>query len=208
MKSLRLAQVTAVLAVLGFLAVPARTVSAKGSASISVRVPYTYYVWETRTHYRSVRRAVEVCEYRLEKRETTDYVTRRRWVEETYFDEDADEFKTRLVLKVIREPVTTVEYVRVPVYRTVYRTVREPYTVRIRVARRGWRASRRPPIVRSSRRRVPSSRGHLRTGYRSGHSRSGHHRRSHHPRRTHHRRSGRHHRGHGSSWGVSFGFSW
>ncbi len=187
MKKTRLTKLVVVAAVaFGLTLASARTASASGFLSLSVR---SSDVCHSRTYFRTVRVPVTVVEYRLERREVTTYVTRRRWEEESYFDEETGEVQTRLVLRVVREPVTTIEYVRVPVYRTVYRTVSRPVTTSIVVGRtsrptytrRHVRPVRRP-VTRAPRHHVPS-----RGRYAPSHIRGGYT---------------------GSSWSFSFGARW
>ncbi|MCK5114199.1 MAG: hypothetical protein KAR11_05490 [Phycisphaerae bacterium] len=104
-----------------------------------VSVPYTYYDYETQIRYRTVRKAFTVIEYRYERRAVTTYRYERQRVAIERPGRRRGVTKIRYVWKDVEVPVTTYERVRVPYERTVYRTVREAYKVRVRVKRTGYR---------------------------------------------------------------------
>ena len=103
-----------------------------------VKVPFTYYEWETQTRYRTVRRPVTRTYYRTERRLVTTYVSEFRWVPVRYRGRRG-RMRTRYVWREVRVPRQTYRWVRVPYQRTRYELVREPYTVRVRVAKTGYR---------------------------------------------------------------------
>jgi len=103
-----------------------------------VKVPYTYYEWETQTRYRTVRRPVTRTYYRTERRLVTTYVSEYRWVP-VHYRGPHGRMRTRYVWQEVRVPRQTYRMVRVPYQETRYELVREPYTVRVRVAKRGHR---------------------------------------------------------------------
>ena len=112
-----------------------------------VRVPYTYYAYETQTRYRTVRRRVVRTEYRTEQRSVVEYTRERKLVEEPYFDIWGVR-RVRYVWKTIRVPHEVWRTVRVPVETVAYETVREPYTVRVKVAHTRYRTEHHRVAVR------------------------------------------------------------
>ncbi len=104
----------------------------------TVRVPYTYYVWETQTRYRTVMRPVEHVVYREEVRAYTTYEEDGRFGVRSYFDSGGN-WSIGLSLRPAKVAVTRYRTVRVPVVTTRYEEVREPYTVRVRVQKTGYR---------------------------------------------------------------------
>ena len=118
---------------LGCLGLSQRPASADTKWAIRVgNAPQTYYVWETETRYRTVRRAVEHTYYRTERRAFTEYRLEWRSVLEHYRGRFGRP-RTRQVRRQVRVPYTVYRDVRVPYTRTTYEWVREPYTVRRRV---------------------------------------------------------------------------
>jgi len=133
--------------VLGFLGLSQGTASAGFRWAIrTVRAPYTYYDWETQTRYRTVRKAVERTYYRTERRAVTEYRYQWKQVPERYRDR-AGHLRTRRVRKQVRVPYTVYRNVQVPYTKTVYEWVTEPYTVRVRVLKTGYRAATRRVAV-------------------------------------------------------------
>ena len=128
----------------------------------TVRVPYTYYEWETVTRYRTVRRAVTRTRYRLERRVETTYETRRRPIARSRVRFWGIFGRGRIFVEV-RVPVETVVTVRVPYEETVYEDVEEPYTERIRVERTGYRLVTRRVAVQIPAPHVSISFGHRRS---------------------------------------------
>jgi hypothetical protein len=112
-----------------------------------VRVPYTYYAYETRTRHRTVTRRVVHTTYRTEQRSTIEYARERKLVEEPYFDIWGVR-RVRYVWTTVRTPHEVWRTVRIPVETVRYETCREPYTVRVRVARTGYRTERKRVAVR------------------------------------------------------------
>ena len=112
------------------------------------RVPYTYYVWEEQTRCRTVRKAVTQVYYRTEQQRVTRYRTERKLVKEWYYDLWGD-LRSRYVWQTVRIPYETYCSVRVPCTRVVYERVEEPYTVRVRVAKAGFRLETKMVAVRS-----------------------------------------------------------
>ena len=83
-----------------------------------VKVPYTYYVWETRTSYRLVTKPVTTTSYRYEWRTTQERY--RDW---------RGQWKMKRQRKLVK----------VPFKKTVYKKVRQQYTDRVRVKKTGYR---------------------------------------------------------------------
>jgi hypothetical protein len=134
--TLNIAMVAGMMLALGFAG---RTASAGVRWVLQeVRVPYTYYTYETETRYRTVTRRVVRTEYRTERRREIEYITERRLVEEPYIGIHGRR-RIRQVWKTVRIPQEVWKTVRVPVEVVSYETVREPYTVQVRVAHTGYR---------------------------------------------------------------------
>lgn len=105
-----------------------------------VSVPYTYYEYETQTRYQLVQKAVTVMDYRYERRAVTTYRYERRRVAVEIPSRRRGVTRVRYVWKNVRVPETTYETIRVPCEKTVYKTVRRPYRLRVRVERTGYRS--------------------------------------------------------------------
>jgi len=157
MKGMTLARTVAILAsAMVFAGTAGTALAASRYIRKVVRVPYTYYAWETQTRYRTVRKPVRELTYRWEQRAVTTYHTESRWAAELYFDANGHAH-TRSVLRPVRVPRVGYETVRVPVWTMRYKLVREPYTVRTRVKKTGYRT--RTKLVRAPqpRRRVTTT---------------------------------------------------
>jgi len=108
----------------------------------AVSVPYTYYVYETRTLYRTETQPVTETRYRTERQVETTYTTEWERVKVTYYDIFGHK-QTRYDWRKVQVPRETVRYVQVPYTHTTYVQVQVPYTERIRVARTGHRTEMR-----------------------------------------------------------------
>ena len=138
------------IAALGFLGL----VNPRASAGVTwvlrpVQVPYTYYVWETQTRYRTVRQPVTRTRYRWDRVEEVTYKTLRDWGRIEWTDEHGCKH-VRYGWRSTRVPKKTYRWVRVPYEEVICEEVREPYTVRVRVARTGHREETRWVAVRTA----------------------------------------------------------
>jgi len=126
--------------------------SASGAAGLEIRagrIPYRYHVWEEVTKYRYVRRPVTKTFYRTERRLVTTYETVRRR-ELVRRRGPRGRWITKYVWREVRVPRRTWRTVKVSYERTVIEVVREPYTVRTRVERIGYRPARSVAVAVST----------------------------------------------------------
>ena len=119
----------------------------KASAAVKyvervVRVPYTYYEWETVTKYRTVRQPVTKTFYRTERRVVTTYETRRKRVARSRV-RFRGVFGRGHIWIDVQVPIEVVAHVRVPYEEVVYEEVEVAYTERVRVERIGYRSETR-----------------------------------------------------------------
>jgi hypothetical protein len=145
-KVLKLALAAAVVGAIGLAG--GRALADVKWVETTVRVPYTYYAWETQTQYQSVQRPVTVTRYRMEQQLVTTMALQKRLIAEEY--RDAYGYKhTRYRWETTEIPVQEYRWVRVAYTETVMQWVTEPYTVRVRVERTGYRSETRVVAVRS-----------------------------------------------------------
>ena len=125
-----------------------------------VSVSYTYYEYETQTRYRLVQKAFIVTEYRYERRDVTTYRYEQQRVAVEMPSHRHGISLIKYVWKDVKVPYTTSEMVRVPYEKTVYKTVSEPYHVRVRVEKTGYRSEVQWVKVQVPYRKFPRSYKH------------------------------------------------